>query len=94
MSQPSAFTFLASRPHVVFCIRSSELIWRDATITGRSGGLGIRLQFECILAVHTDQRLHGFAMSLAQQDPVYCQMKNTHQYLWYCSSIAAEEETN
>ena len=65
MSQSSAFTFFTSRPHVVFHVRSSELIWRDLTITGRRGGSGAGLQFVHMLAVHTDQRLHdGFAMEL------------------------------
>ena len=59
--------------HIVFCLRSSELILRDLTVTGRRGGLGTRLQFERMHVVHTDQRLHsslmhdGFAMELTNR---------------------------
>ena len=57
VSQPSVFTFMPTHSHVLFCVRSSELIWRDLTVTGRKGGLGTRLKLERMLAVDTDQWL-------------------------------------
>ena len=49
------------------------MIQRDLTVTGKRGGLETRLQFERMLAVHTDQWLHsslmndGFAMELTNK---------------------------
>ena len=59
MSQLSAFTSMSA--HSFLC-KEQHIDWRNLTVTWKRGGLGTRLQFECMLAVHTDQRLHSSLM--------------------------------
>ena len=59
VSQLSAFTFMSA--HSFLC-EKQHIDWRNLTVTWKRGGLGTRLQFECMLTVHTDQRLHSSLM--------------------------------